>query len=118
MALAFINGGLHRAYQPALGTLRAEQLSNVALVALVIPWAVRVDRRHPTTSWQEAIAVGALWATLTVGFEFVGGHYITGGDWTTLIHAYDVPAGHLWPLAVAGVAASPTLARRWRLARR
>jgi hypothetical protein len=118
LALAFMNGGLHRAYEPALGVLRAEQLSNVVLLAAVVPWAMLVDRRHPTSTTPDALVVGALWGAMTVTFEFVGGHYINGDDWTTLIQAYDLSAGHLWPMTVAVVAVSPLLARWRRLRRR
>lgn len=113
LAIAFVNGGVHRAYEPALGILRAEQLSNVTLLAAVIPWAVLVDGRHPTWSARQALEIGALWGAMTVTFEFLGGHYINGDSWTTLVDAYDVAGGHLWPLAVAGVALSPSAAR-WR----
>lgn len=111
LGLAVVNGGVHRAYEPALGVLPAEQLSNATLLAVVLPWAVLVDRRHPTSSAREALGVGAMWGVLTVGFEFLGGHYINGDSWETLIRAYDVPAGHLWPLAVAGIALAPVTAR-------
>jgi hypothetical protein len=117
LVLAFINGGVHRAYEPALGALRSEQLSNLTLLAVVFPWAVLVDRRHPTSSTFEAVEAGALWGALTVTFEFLGGHYINGDSWTTLVNAYNVAAGHLWPLAVAGVFISPTVARSRRLRR-
>ncbi len=118
LALAFVNGGLHRAYQPTLGVLRAEQVSNLTLLVMVFPWTVLVDRRHPTSSAQEALEIGALWGALTVTFEFFGGHYINGDSWASLVNAYDVTGGHLWPLAVAGVAMSPTAARWRRLRRR
>jgi hypothetical protein len=117
LGLAVVNGGVHRAYEPALGVLPAEQLSNATLLAVVLPWAVLIDHRHPTSSTREALEVGAMWAALTVVFEFLGGHYINGDSWPTLIRAYDVTAGHLWPLTVAGIALTPLAARilhrRW-----
>ena len=117
LALAFVNGGLHRAYEPALGTLPAEQLSNATLLAVVVPWAFVVDGRHPTSSNGEALRAGLTWGALTVAFEFVGGHYLTGDSWSTLLRAYDVTAGHLWPAAVVGVTLAPLAARWWRVRR-
>ncbi len=114
LVLALVNGGLHRAYEPALGVLRAEQLSNVTIVVAVLPWAIWVNHRAPTSSAREALELGVLWGAMTVAFEFVGGHYINGDAWQTLVNAYDVTDGHLWPLAVMGIALAPTLARRWR----
>ena len=114
LGLALVNGGVHRAYEPALGVLPAEQLSNVTLLAMVVPWTVLVDRRHPTSSLREALGVGAMWGTLTVVFELLGGHYLTGADWRTLLEAYDLSAGHLWPLAVAGIVLVPSGVKRAR----
>jgi hypothetical protein len=111
VGLAIVNGSVHRAYEPALGMLPAEQLSNATLLAVVLPWAVLVDRRHPTCSSREALRVGATWGVLTVAFEFLGGHYVNGDSWETLVRAYDVTSGHLWPLAVAGIALAPVAAR-------
>jgi deazaflavin-dependent oxidoreductase (nitroreductase family) len=114
VVLAVVNGGVHRAYEPALGVLPAEQVSNATLLAVVVPWAFVVDRRHPTSSVREALAVGALWGALTVVFELLVGHYVNGDSWQTLIGAYDLAAGHLWPLAVAGIVLAPTVARSAR----
>lgn len=114
LGLAVVNGGVHRAYEPALGVLPAEQLSNATLLAVVLPWAVVVDHRHPTSSTREALEAGALWGALTVAFEFLGGHYINGDSWETLIRAYDVTAGHLWPVTVAGIVLAPAAARMRR----
>lgn len=111
LGLSVLNGGVHRAYEPVLGVLPAEQLSNATLLALVLPWAAAVDRRHPTSSTREALEAGALWGALTVAFEFLGGHYINGDSWETLIRAYDVTAGHLWPVTVAGIVLAPAAAR-------
>jgi hypothetical protein len=115
LALAFVNGGVHRAYEPALGVLPAEQLSNATLLALTLAWAARVDHKHPTSSSNEALGVGAMWGLLTVAFEFLGGHYLNGASWQTLLNAYEVTAGHLWPLAVVGIALAPLAARRRRI---
>ena len=114
LGLALVNGAVHRAYEPALGVLRAEQLSNAVLVAAVLPWAAWVDHRAPTSSLREALEVGVGWGALTVAFEVLAGHYLNGDDWRTLVHAYDVSAGRLWPLAVTGIALAPAAARWWR----
>lgn len=114
LGLAVVNGGVHRAYEPALGVLPSEQLSNATLLAVVLPWVVLVDHRHPTSSARDAIEVGVMWGGFTVAFEFLGGHYINGDGWEKLLRAYDVTAGHLWSLAVAGIVLAPVAARRLR----
>jgi hypothetical protein len=110
---AFVNGALHRGYAPVLGEPTATRLSELVLPVLVVPWALRVERRHPLTSATGALAVGVLWASATVTFEFLFGHYVNGDSWETLRAAYRLADGRLWSLDVAVVAAAPALARGW-----
>jgi hypothetical protein len=115
VVVAFVNGALHRGYEGALGELRAEQLSNVVLLMLLAPWVVRTERRHPLPSAGDAVAVGLAWASATVVFEFLFGHYVNGDSWAHLLGAYDVTQGRLWLLTIVGVAAAPCAARAFRL---
>jgi hypothetical protein len=112
VALAVVNGALHRAYEPALGDLPAHQLSGVVLVMLVLGWAVRVQRRHPLVDAHSASRVGAGWAVLTMAFEFLFFHYAGGESWTTLVRDYDLTQGRVWALTVLGIGVAPELSRR------
>lgn len=113
----FVNGALHQAYAPLLGEPAATRVSEVALVLLLAPWVLHVERRHPLPRLRDAAVVGAGWAAATVTFELVFGHYANGDSWETLINAYDLADGHLWGLDVLAIAAGPALARAWRLRR-
>lgn len=115
VGLAFVNGVLHRGYEGALGELRAEQVSNFVLVLLVAGWAVRTEQHHQLATARDAVGVGMLWASATVLFEFLFGHYVNGDAWADLLGAYHLFEGRLWPLAVFGIAATPLAARGWRL---
>jgi hypothetical protein len=116
--IAFVNGVLHRAYEGALGELRAHQLSSVVLLVLLAPWAVRTERRHPLPSLPAALQAGLIWSSASVTFEFLFGHYVNKDSWAELLHAYDLLDGRLWLVDVLGIAAAPSLARAWRIRRR
>jgi hypothetical protein len=117
VVIAVLNGGLHRGYEQALGELRAHQLSGLLLLLLVSPWAVRTERRHPLKTLPEAVEAGAIWAAMTVSFEFLFFHYVGGKDWQELLHDYDVSDGRVWGLVVAGIWAMPAVVRAARLHR-
>ena len=110
---AFVNGALHRGYATAVGEPTARQVSEVLLPLLLAPWVLRVERRHPLPALPDAVLVGVGWASATVTFEFLFGHYVNGDSWQTLRAAYDLTDGRLWTVDVLLIAAGPALARSW-----
>lgn len=113
VVIAFLNGILHRTYEGALGERRAHQLSSVVLLALLAPWAIRTERRHPLPSVPAGLQVGVLWSSASVAFEFLFGHFVNKDTWSELLHACNLLDGRLWLLDVLGIAAAPGLARAW-----
>jgi hypothetical protein len=111
VVIAFLNGVLHRSYERRLRELRSHQVSSLLLLALLAPWVIRTERRHPLSSVPAALQVGLMWSSASVAFEFLFGHYINKDSWSELLHAYDVLAGRLWALDVLGIAAAPAAAR-------
>jgi hypothetical protein len=45
--------------------------------------------------------------TLTVAFEFLFFHYVTGHPWAELLANYDVRAGRTWVFVLVWVALAP-----------
>lgn len=83
---------------PILGDSAAHVVSTVllcvmlALVAgLTFSWLEVVTRA-------EAWRVGAMWAGLTLGFEFLGGHFLFHAPWSLLLADYNLLAGRIWIL--------------------
>jgi hypothetical protein len=113
VAIAFLNGVLHRTYEGALGERRAHQLSSFVLLALLAPSATRTERRHPLPSVPAALQVGLLWSSASVAFEFLFGHYVNTDTWSELFHAYNLLDGRLWLLDVLGIAAAPGPCAGW-----
>ena len=112
-AIAAANGALRQLYGQRLSEERAHQVSSVVLLAAIIPWVWRTQRRSPLPSTSAAVRVGLAWAAATVVIESVLGRYLNKQDWAEILDAYNVAKGRLWPLDVVGIAAAPALARRW-----
>jgi len=106
--IGIINGTIRQyAYSNALGELRAHQVSTVTGIflfglyiwALTLTWKIR--------SSAEAIAIGLIWLTLTIAFEFLFGHYVMKHSWSRLLHDYNLFEGRLWVLVLLWVTAAP-----------
>ena len=113
--LAIINGGLREAvFVPWLGHAPAHVASSLLLSALVLVVAGWLIRWIGPRSRGRAVAVGALWLVLTVGFEFLAGHYLFGQPWERLFADYNVFQGRVWVLVLIATFAAPVLAFRQR----
>lgn len=76
-----------------------------AITWCFMPWMrIRSARR--------ALAIGALWALLTLTFEF-GVGVIMGATWNRILADYDLPHGGLMPLGLLAMALTPWAV--WRL---
>ncbi len=97
-----------------LAELPAHQVSTATAALLLGVYSAAVVRRWPPSGSRQALAVGALWALMTVAFEFGFGHYVAGHAWARLLHDYDLTAGRVWVLLLAWIAVAPMLLRRRR----
>ena len=106
--IGIINGTIRQyGYSSALGELRAHQVSTLTgmvlfglyIWALTLLWKIR--------SSAEAIAIGLIWLTLTIAFEFLFGHYVMKHPWSRLLHDYNLLEGRLWVLVLLWVTLAP-----------
>ncbi|HET6562443.1 MAG TPA: hypothetical protein VFG72_11250 [Marmoricola sp.] len=112
-ALGVVNGVLREVtYAGAVGDHTAHQLSTFTLIAMMAAYVWWLQQRWPLTSMQEALRIGALWAAMTVVFEFGFGHYVDGAAWSTLLADYDITRGNLWILVLLTIGSAPELVRR------
>ena len=63
-------------------------------------------------SSKEAWFVGGVWLFLTLGFEFVGGHFLFGTPWSKLLADYDVTKGRIWILVLLVTTLTPPMVYR------
>jgi hypothetical protein len=110
--IAFANGAFRSLYYVRfLGEQRANQVScGTGILAFGIAiWLL--SRRWRFASNAQAWRTGLLWLGLTIGWEFVFGHYVMGHPWERLLHDYAIWEGRLWVLVLAFVLVAPVLVR-------
>jgi hypothetical protein len=108
VAIAVANGAVREAwYGKRVSELRAHQISTVSGVLLLGAYIWVVIGLWPPASFNEAIAVGLIWLALTVGFEFLFGHYVARHSWSRLLRDYNLLAGRVWLLVLIWVAIAP-----------
>lgn len=115
LALASLNGAAREAWLiPHFGNPVGRALSTVILCALVYltTW-LTIGWIHPTRAG-EALGIGALWLVLTLGFEFLAGHYAFGKDWAVLLEDYDLSRGRIWVAVLVVVFLAPLWTARMR----
>jgi hypothetical protein len=113
VALAVINGGFRDAVlTPRLGEHESHVIGTITLCTaiLIVTW-LTINWMRPAKS-TEALLIGGVWVLMTVGFEFLVGHYVFGTSWARLLADYDLVGGRVWLLVLATVAFAPlTMAR-------
>ena len=106
--IAIGNGGIRESiYSKYMGELSAHQLSSVSAILLFTIYTFFLHNKFPLSSKKEALAVGFLWLSMTIGFEFIFGHYIIGNSWEILFSDYNIFHGRLWILVFASVMLLP-----------
>jgi hypothetical protein len=117
--VAVINGVVRETvFVSALGEQTAHVLSTAILVAAVVAGAsLFVSRYARTAARATLLGIGAGWVALTVGFEFVFGHYVDGKSWAVLLADYDLLAGRVWIAVPLALLLAPAVVA-WLLDRR
>ena len=115
LALAIANGALRQLFfAKYMPELRAHQLSTLTgsiIMGLFIWFIIRI---WPPASSRQAIAIGAVWVSLTVAFEFAMGRLLMHRPWQLLFQDYNLAAGRVWLLFLIWLAFAPYLFYRLR----
>lgn len=106
-----IANGLIRAslYMQFLTELHAHQLSALSFIVLFGFYVWFVLKWLKLSSAQKALQLGLVWLVLTVGFEFLFGHFVMGNPWASLFHDYNLLAGRVWVLVLIWITAAPSV---------
>lgn len=115
LVLAIGNGALRELLiSPRTGPQIGHVLSTVLLCVFIaavawftIPWIA-----PGTTS--RALATGGWWLVLTLGFEFLAGHYLFGDSWDKLLADYNIARGRIWLLVPLVTLVAPLWAQTFR----
>lgn len=98
---------------PSVGTYPAHVISTLTLLVMLAVVVYLYFERVGRHNARERLAVGVLWAGLTVAFELGFGHYVAGDSWAELLEQYDVTAGMIWILVPLFLLVAPTLYHRF-----
>jgi hypothetical protein len=113
--IAVANGALRvLTFGKTLPELRAHQLSTATGTVLLGLYIWGVIRLWPPSSPRRALAIGFLWVSLTMAFEFVFGHFVMGNPWSRLLQDYNLLQGRVWVLFLAWLALAPYAFHRLR----
>jgi hypothetical protein len=106
--IAIANGALRQlTYGKVMPELRAHQLSTAIGSVLIGLFVYAVIRIWPPSTAKQALAIGLIWLSLTVIFEFVFGRLVMRRSWALLLNDYNLVAGRVWVLFLAWLALSP-----------
>jgi hypothetical protein len=115
LMLAILNGGVRETWlTPRLGGRTGHVVSTLMLAGLILLSAWLTIRWIRSSNTGAALRVGAIWLVLTLGFEFLAGHYLFGRSWATLWAEYDVSQGRIWVLIPLVTLLAPLLAGQAR----
>src|SRR5688500_16359199 len=86
LVVASVNGAIREALLiPAIGVIAGRAISTVALCVLVLLLTWLTIRWIGPRSNRDAWIVGGFWVALTLGFEFLAGHFLFGDPWSQLL---------------------------------
>ena len=86
--------------QPRLGEDVARQVASLLGVCIILAITAPFVRRLRNPSSGELLGVGLVWLLLTIAFEFLLGHYVSGATWEAQLADYNLLRGRLWPLVL------------------
>lgn len=108
LVAAFVNGTFRELLLvPMFGGAAAHVVSTIILSGVIgiVVWRAIVWL-HPATL-HEAWLIGDGWVFLTIGFEFLAGHYLFGHTWDSLLADYNVLQGRVWELVLVTTLLAP-----------
>jgi hypothetical protein len=111
MIVIGISNGILResTYGKYLDELRAHQISTLIGIIFFSLYIGNLVYFWHLESSSQAITIGLIWLLLTVGFEFLFGHFIAGHSWSRLGQDYNLLAGRVWIFVLLIITFAPLL---------
>ena len=110
MILAILNGLIReKIYRRYLTELAGHQVSTISLLLLISIFVWAFTRFWPLESSGQALAIGAIWVTITIIFEFIFGHFVMRKPWEFLFRDYNLLQGRIWLLILLWTFLAPLM---------
>jgi hypothetical protein len=114
MAIETVHGVLRNRFLiPLVGDVGSRQIGVLIGSALILGVAILTIGWIRPSSERSLLAIGALWLTLTLAFEFVLGRAL-GRPWAAMLADYDLSRGGLLSIGMVVLALSPLIAAKFR----
>ena len=97
---------------PRLGEATGHAISSVTLSVAILTIAILTAKWLHSGTTRCALGIGAIWLTLTLAFEFLGGHYLFHNPWDRLLADYNL-RGRIWILVLITTTVAPLIG--WRI---
>jgi hypothetical protein len=111
LLLAILNGGLRTILiVPKIGEPAGHVVSTIILCGLILLVSRISMSWVGPKSKRENLLIGLFWVLLTVGFEFLAGHYAFKKSWENLLADYKLAQGRVWVLVLITNLLAPTIA--------
>ena len=114
LVIGFV-GGTVRALvlEGPFGRVPAEWIESALVISLFILLIRRFINEHYTElTATRAVGLGTLWAGLTMAFEFLFFHYVTGHSWEELLANYRIDQGRVWVVVILSLWITPWIVYR------
>ena len=113
--LAIFNGAIReKLLTPNIGSSIALPVSGLLLSILIVLAAFVTIPFFGSSESKTYILVGAIWFLLTLSFEFLFGHFVTGKSWHEIIQVFNIMKGNLFIVALFTTLISPWLSAKLR----
>ena len=113
--LAILNGAIReKLLTPNIGSSIALPVSGLLLSILIVLAAFVTMPFFGSSESKRYILVGAIWFLLTLSFEFLFGHFVTGKSWHEIIQVFNIMKGNLFIVALFTTLISPWLSAKLR----
>ena len=115
LVFAMINGLLReKILTPLLGIQFSLPLSGIIFSSIIFLITFIFIPLFGKADVSIYFTIGSLWVLLTLGFEFLFGHFVTGKNWLEIIQVSNIKNGDLFLFILIVSAISPWLAARSR----
>ena len=99
---------------PIVGDFRARQIAVFTGSVLILAVAALFIRWMKPIGLGGALAIGAVWLSLTLVFEVAFGRVVVRATWSRIASDYDLAHGGLLPIGLLIETCAPAIAARFR----
>lgn len=115
LVMAIINAGIReKILTPTIGSGLALPTSGLLLSIIVFLIAFVSTPFFGSMESKAYITIGVAWFALTLSFEFLFGHFVTGQAWLEIVQVFDVRKGNLFVVALLATLVAPWLSAKAR----